>query len=90
MNSLVALHRFVDYVPLIVDTELIQGVCQGLATILRRSFRFNDPGAAERCSEFLRESAEVQERREYLKQRKRRLALAKVELTDFPFWAQAQ
>ncbi|KAF8504669.1 P-loop containing nucleoside triphosphate hydrolase protein [Russula emetica] len=86
----VALHRFVDYVPLIVDTELVQGVCQGLATILRKSFRFNDPGAAERCSAFLRESVEVRERREFLKQRKHRLALAKVELTEYGFWTPSQ
>ncbi len=75
-----------DYVPLIVDTELVQGLCEDLATILRRSFNFNDPGAAERCSDFLRESVEAREKREYLKQRKRRLALAKEELTDFGFW----
>jgi hypothetical protein len=87
---LVALHRFVDYVPLIVDTELVQGACQGLATILRRSFRFRDPGAVERCNEFLRETAEVQEKREYLRQKKRRLALAKIELSDFGFWTSSQ
>jgi hypothetical protein len=87
---LVALHRFVDYVPLIVDTELVQGVCLGLATALRSSFRFNDPNSAERCSDFLRESVEVREKREYLKQRKRRLALAIVELSEYPFWTPTQ
>ena len=71
--------------PLIVDTELVQGICQDLATILRRSFTFSDPDAAEHCSEFLRESADVREKREYLKQRKRRLALAKLELTGYGF-----
>jgi len=89
-KSLVALHRYVDYVPLIVDTELVQGVCQGLARILRGSFNFNDPGAAERCSDFLRESVEVRDKREYLKQRKRRLALAKLELTEYGFWTSSQ
>ena len=79
-----------DYVPLIVDTELVQGVCEGLAATLRRSFRFNDADAAERCSEFLKESVEVREMREYLKQRKRRLALAKEELTEFGFWTPSQ
>ena len=85
-----ALHRFVDYVPLIVDTELVQGVCRDLATTLRSGFRFNDPSAAERCSDFLRESLEVRERREYLNQRKRRLALAKEELIEFGFWTPSQ
>lgn len=73
-----------------MDTELVQGVCLGLATALRGSFRFNDASAAERCSDFLRESVEVREKREYLKQRKRRLGLAKEELTEFPFWTPTQ
>ena len=83
---LVALHRFVDYVPLIVDMELVQGICQDLTTILRKSFTFSESGAAERCSDFLRESVDVQEKREYLKQRKLRLARAKEELSDY--WGQ--
>jgi len=82
----VTLSRFVDYVPLIVDTELVQGVCQGLATLLRKNFRFNDPDAAENCSEYLRESDDVREQREYLNQRKNRLALAKAELIEYGFW----
>ena len=84
---LVALHRFVDYVPLIVDMELVQGIYRDLGTVLRKSFRFSDANAAERCSEFLRESDEVRERREYLRQRKRRLASAIEELTEFGFWS---
>ncbi len=83
---LVALHRFVDYVPLIVDMELVRGVCQDLITVLRKSFRFSDSGAAERCREFLRESDEVREKREHLKQRMRRLARATEELIEFGFW----
>jgi hypothetical protein len=79
----VALHRFVDYVPLIVDTELVQGVCQDLADILRKSLRLSEPNAAERCSELLREPFEVREDRERLKQKLRRLALATEELTNF-------
>ena len=70
--------------------ELVQGVCQDLAAILRKSFTFSDPGAAERCSDFLRESVDVREKREYLKQRKRRLALAKEELSECGFWTPSQ
>ena len=66
--------------------ELVQGVCQDLATILRKSFTFSDSDAAERCSVFLRESVDVREKREYLTQRKRRLALAKEELSGHGFW----
>jgi hypothetical protein len=83
----VALHRFVDYVPLIVDMELVRGVCQDLANVLRKSFTFSEPDAAERCTDFLRESDEVREKREYLTQRKRRLALAKVELAGYGYWS---
>jgi Dynamin GTPase effector domain len=73
----------VDYVPLIVDTELVQGVCQDLAKVLRRSLRLSEPNLTERCREFLREPDEVQEDRERLKQKLHRLARAKEELTDF-------
>lgn len=70
--------------------ELVQGACLGLATAFRSSFRFNDPSAAERCSDFLRESVEVGEKRKYLKQRKHRLALAVIELSEFTFWTPTQ
>jgi len=79
----VALHRFVDYVPLIVDTELVQGVCQDLAKILRLSLRFSEPNASERCRDFLREPQQVQVDREHLRQKLLRLALATEELSDF-------
>jgi hypothetical protein len=80
---LVVLNRFVDYIPLIVDTELVQGTHQELADILRQSFKLSDPDAAERCSELLREPPEVQQEREHLKQKLDRLALATRELTNF-------
>lgn len=72
-----------DYVPLIVDTELVQGVCQDLAKVLRRSLRLSEPNPTERCSEFLRKPAEVQEDRDRLNQKLQRLAHAKEELTNF-------
>jgi hypothetical protein len=80
---LVVLHRFVDYVPLIVDTELVQGIRQDLAFAFRKNFRLNEHNAAERCREFLREPSGVQGERERLKQKLHRLALATEELTDF-------
>ncbi|KAI0250038.1 P-loop containing nucleoside triphosphate hydrolase protein [Lactifluus subvellereus] len=79
----VALHRFVDYVPLVVDTELVRGVCEGLAPVLRRSFGFSSPGAVERCSDLLQEPLEVKRERERLIQRLHRLALATEELHHF-------
>jgi len=79
----VSLHRFVDYVPLIVDTILVRGVCQDLAIILRQSFRFSEPGAAERCADFLREPDDVKVDREHLKMKMQRLTLAKEELSNF-------
>jgi hypothetical protein len=77
------LHRFVDYVPLIVDTELVRGVCQDLAITLRQSFRFSHPDAAERCADFLREPDEVKVEREHLKRKMQRLTRAKEELSNF-------
>ncbi|KAI9508373.1 hypothetical protein F5148DRAFT_979877, partial [Russula earlei] len=69
----VALRRFVDYIPLVVDTELVRGVCQDLTVALRKSFRFSEPNAAERCGEFLREPVETQGEREELREKLRRL-----------------
>lgn len=80
---LVCLDRFVDYVPLIIDTELVRGVCQGLKTALRQGFRLNEADAAERCYELLREPQEVQVEREHLQQKLRRLYKAQYELEKF-------
>ena len=80
---LVSLHRFVDYVPLIIDTELVRGICQGLTPTLRMSFRLSDPGSVERCRDFLREPQEVHGEREHLRQKLHRLTQAEDELRDF-------
>ncbi|KAH8996866.1 P-loop containing nucleoside triphosphate hydrolase protein [Lactarius akahatsu] len=79
----VALHRFVDYVPLVVDTELVRGVCQDLARVLRHSFKFNEPNLVERCREYLQEPPDVKGDREFLEQKLRRLARAEEELRNF-------
>ncbi|KAI9441569.1 P-loop containing nucleoside triphosphate hydrolase protein [Lactarius indigo] len=79
----VALHRFVDYVPLVVDTELVRGVCQDLGRVLRHSFKFNEPNLVERCREYLQEPPDVKRDREFLEQKLRRLARAEEELRNF-------
>lgn len=75
--------RFVDYVPLVIDTELVRGICQGLKPALRKGLRLNEPDAAERCSELLREPQDLQIEREQLQQKLRRLQRAEHELRDF-------
>ncbi|KAH9006239.1 P-loop containing nucleoside triphosphate hydrolase protein [Lactarius hatsudake] len=79
----VALHRFVDYVPLVVDTELVRGLCQDLPRVLRQSFKFNEPNLVERCREYLQEPPDVKGAREFLEQKLRRLARAEEELRNF-------
>jgi len=79
----VALHRFVDYIPLIVDMELVRGVCQDLAPTLRQSFKFSEPNLVERCRDFLQEPPDVKRDREFLEQKLRRLARAEDELRNF-------
>ena len=80
---LVSLHRFVDYVPLVIDTELVRGICQDLTVTLRKSFRLSDPDAADRCRDLLREPDDVQRDRELLQQRLDRLNRAEDELREF-------
>jgi len=79
----VSLHRFVDYVPLVIDTELVRGICQDLTASLRRSFRLSEPNAADRCRDLLREPDDVQSERELLQQRQHRLNRAEDELREF-------
>jgi GTP-binding protein EngB required for normal cell division len=79
----VALHRFVDYVPLVVDMELVRGVCQDLARALRQSFKFNEPNLVERCREYLQEPPDIKRDRNFLEQKQRRLARAEEELRNF-------
>ena len=80
---LVSLHRFVDYVPLVIDTELVRGICQDLTATLRKSFRLSDPDAADRCRDLLREPDDVQRDREDLQLRLGRLNKAEDELRVF-------
>jgi Dynamin GTPase effector domain len=82
-TRIVALRRFVDYVPLVIDKLLVRGSCEDLANILRKSFRFSEPSAAERCDGFLQEPLEVKNERDRLKQRSNRLARAAEGLHDF-------
>jgi hypothetical protein len=84
-TRIVALHRFVDYVPLMIDNVLVRGICEDLANVLRKSFNFSEPSAAERCDSFLQEPLEVKKERDHLKQRANRLARAAEGLHDF--WA---
>lgn len=79
----VALHRFVDYVPLVVDIELVRGVCRDLPATLRQSFKFNESNLVERCREFLQEPLDAKRERELLEQKLRRLERAQVEVSDF-------
>lgn len=79
----VALHRFVDYVPLVVDTELVRSVCEDLAPALRQSFKFSEPNLVERCRELLQEPPEVKKEREFLEQKLRRLSRAEEEVRNF-------
>ena len=84
-TRIVAFHRFVDYVPLVIDKLLVRGICEDLANVLRKSFRFSEPTAAEQCDSFLQEPPEVKKKRDRLKQRSIRLARAAEDLHDF--WA---
>ena len=82
----VALHRFVDYVPLVVDMELVRSVCKNLAPALRRSFKFSEPNLIERCRDLLQEPPEVKKERDFLEQKLRRLTRAEEEVRNF--WVQ--
>ena len=72
-----------DYVPLVIDTELVRGICENLTATLRKSFRLSEPGSMERCREYLQEPQEVQGEREHLRRKLHRLTQAEDELRDF-------
>ncbi|KAI0262180.1 P-loop containing nucleoside triphosphate hydrolase protein [Gloeopeniophorella convolvens] len=86
----VALRRFTDYVPLAVDAKLVRGLGEGLASALRESFKLSEPGALERCREFLREPPKREAEREELRQKMDRLTRAAQELqTSWPWTSSA-
>jgi len=82
----VSLLRFVDYVPLVIDTVLVHGVWDDLANVLRQSFRFSEDNAAERCSYFLQESPETKIMRDQLEHKQVRLRRAAEELRRHGLW----
>jgi Dynamin GTPase effector domain len=79
-TRIVALLRFVDYVSLVIDTVLVRGLCDGLANVIRQSFRFSEDNAAERCSYLLQEPPEIKGMRDHLRQKQVRLTRAAEEL----------
>lgn len=63
--------------------ELVRGLCEGLAPVLRQSFKFNEPNLVERCREYLQEPPDIKSEREFLEQKRRRLARAEEEVRNF-------
>ncbi|KAH9915501.1 P-loop containing nucleoside triphosphate hydrolase protein [Fomitopsis serialis] len=80
----VAYKRYVDYVPMAVDRELILGLDMdgALESVLLKGLGITGPDGPRRCKEFLQEPPNVVTRRQELQKRWERLDTAKKELMD--------
>ncbi|PCH35504.1 hypothetical protein WOLCODRAFT_145834 [Wolfiporia cocos MD-104 SS10] len=80
----VAYKRFVDYVPMAVDYELVLGLHRngGLETALLKGLGISGEDGPRRCKEFLQEPQHVVTRRQELQKRWERLDTAKKELME--------
>lgn len=80
----VAYKRYVDYVPMAIDHELVLGLDKGgaLESVLLKGLGVTGPDGQRRCREFLQEPPNVVTRRQELQKRWERLDTAKKELMD--------
>ncbi|KAF9258360.1 hypothetical protein L218DRAFT_964522 [Marasmius fiardii PR-910] len=77
----VSYKRFADYVPLVIDYELIQGLERNLLEVLFEKLRVHSVDGPEICREFAQESSVIADRREELTTKLERLRVASQELT---------
>ncbi|KAH9833436.1 P-loop containing nucleoside triphosphate hydrolase protein [Rhodofomes roseus] len=80
----VAYKRYVDYVPMAVDHELVLGLDKdgALESVLLKGLGITGPDGQRRCKDFLQEPPNVVTRRQELQKRWERLDTAKKELMD--------
>ncbi|TFY61367.1 hypothetical protein EVJ58_g4550 [Rhodofomes roseus] len=80
----VAYKRYVDYVPMAVDRELILGIDSdgALESVLLKGLGITGSDGPRRCKDFLQEPSNVVTRRQELQKRWERLDTAKQELMD--------
>ena len=79
----VASRRFVDYVPMTVDQELLCGLSKGLVSAVKKEITFNRADIKDYCEELLREPSNVGIARKKLQEKLDRLRRAKSELARF-------
>lgn len=79
----VASRRFVDYVPMTVDQELLRGLSKGLASAVKKEITFNRADIKDYCEELLREPSNIGIARKKLQEKLDRLRRAKTELARF-------
>ncbi|KAI0060571.1 hypothetical protein BV25DRAFT_945522 [Artomyces pyxidatus] len=77
----VAYRRFVDYVLIAVEDELVAGLERGISEALAQGFRFSDANVVERCQALLQESPNIAELRDSLLKKQKRLLDAREQLS---------
>ncbi|KIM31730.1 hypothetical protein M408DRAFT_237585 [Serendipita vermifera MAFF 305830] len=80
----VAFKRFVDYIPMIIDFELLKGFDRTLGDALFEGLALGDDQLRQRCSAFLKEDPGVVRRRESLYQDLERFESALDDLQNIP------
>jgi hypothetical protein len=80
----VAFKRFVDYIPMIIDFELLKGFERTLDDALFKGMALGEDQARQRCTAFLKEDPAIIRRRESLHQDLERFEAALADLQNIP------
>ena len=82
--ALVAYKRFIDYIPMIIDCNLLREFDATLNDALIRGLKLGQDGSSERCAALLQEDPDLEHEREFLSRNLERFEGARAKLQSLP------
>jgi hypothetical protein len=82
--ALVAYKRFIDYIPMIIDRNLLRGFAKTLNDALIKGLELGQDGSSERCAALLQEDPDLEQEREFLSRSLERFKGARAKLQSLP------
>lgn len=80
----VAYKRFIDYVPMIIDRNLLRQFDKELIFALTKGLALGEEGSSERCAALLQEDPDVEQERDSLRRTLQRFEGARAKLQSIP------